>query len=581
MPRPAKLPPSMRGKRQSGSAYDKIKRANKAPLVHEPEISVPAHVAPSRRAQLLLELQARRAGRTSLVTFAKRTLPAFEDPAHIRILAEHLERVARREIRRLMVFMPPRHGKTELVSIQFPAWYLGSHPQEQIIGASYAEPLAYNNSRACRDTIKSPQYQTLWQHKLDAEGVINWRIAGKENKRPNYVAAGVGGALTGEGADILIIDDPVKNYEEACSVLYRERNWDWYKTVVRTRLQPNAAIILIMTRWHHDDLAGRLLRLAETDSSSDRWDLLVLPADDAEGTYMRPEGVLPPYNSLWPARYPPSELAALAASLGSRQYNALYRQRPSNEEGTIIHRDWFRFYSEDPKKKQEELTELIQSWDMAFKDTTDSSFVVGQVWGRKGADKFLLDQIRKRMDFSETCRQLIALSAKWPRAARKLVEDKANGPAVINHLKSVVSGLIAMPKDISKEAALQAASPDFESGNVYVPDKDANPWVKDFIEELATFGVSAFTDQCDAASQAVNYFRAKHSPVLEYLKSEYKKKLIAMGHTEEEAAALIAAGAWRNGVRNGLNGVASQHTRTQNTPSIPLHEMQVLTRVVQ
>jgi len=368
----------------------------RSPLVNEPHIEVPDDPSIiSRRAQLLLELQSRRNARTNLVPFAQRILPAFTAPPHVRILGEYLERVARREIRRLMVFLPPRHGKTELVSIQFPAWYLGSNPQSQIIGASYAEPLAYNNSRACRDTIKSPAFQTLWPCALDSEGVVNWRIAGKENKRPNYVAAGVGGSLTGEGADLLIIDDPVKNYEEACSVLYRERNWEWYRSVARTRLQPNAAIILFMTRWHHDDLAGRLLRLSETDPLADKWEMLVLPAEDPEGKYMKPQGILPPYSALWPEHYPEKELIALQASLGTRQYGALYLQRPSDEEGSIVKRDWFKYYGEDPSKRAESLTDIIQSWDMAFKDTTDSSYVVGQVWGRDGANKFLLDQVRK------------------------------------------------------------------------------------------------------------------------------------------------------------------------------------------
>ena len=487
------------------------------PVVH------PSHPSPSEISPLWAEVQRRSAAQEHLLDFNRWIYPSFETPPHIRLITSYLEQVAVRSIKRLMIFMPPRHGKTEEVSIQFPAWYLGAHPQEQIIGASYAEPLAYNNSRACRDTIKSPNYQMLWEHALDSEGVSNWRITGKENKRSNYVAAGVGGALTGEGADILIIDDPVKNYEEACSVLYRERNWEWYKSVVRTRLQPNAAIILIMTRWHHDDLAGRLLRLQELDPLADKWSLLILPAEDPDGAGMRPPGVLPPYKSLWPERYPERELSALAASIGTRQYTSLYLQRPSSEEGSIIKRNWFRYYSDDPVKAALSCTDLVQSWDMAFKDTSDSSYVVGQVWGRRGADKILLDQVRKRMDFSETCKQLVLLTKKWPRAGRKLVEDKANGPAVINHLKKIVSGLIAMPKDVSKEAALQAASPDVESGNVYLPDPDKNPWVKEFVEELSTFGVAPNDDQCDACAQAINYYRSKASPVLDYLKSEYAR----------------------------------------------------------
>jgi predicted phage terminase large subunit-like protein len=471
-----------------------------------------------------MELKERKDARLSLLNFSNRVYRGFESPTHIQVLCSYLEKVASREITRLMVFMPPRHGKTQATSILFPSWYLGRNPQHQIIGASYAEPLAYNNSRACRDTIKSEPYQILWPHKLDAEGVVNWRIRGKENHRPNYVAAGVGGALTGEGADILLIDDPVKNYEDACSVVMRETNWEWYKTVARTRLQPNAAIILIMTRWHHDDLAGRILRQKRTDDLASNWTLLVLPAEDPDGTLCRPEGVLPPYTSLWPQRYPVKELISLKADIGTRQYSALYGQTPSDEEGAIIKRNWFQYYTEEPAKMAEECTDLIQSWDMAFKDTSDSSYVVGQVWGRRGADKVLLDQVRKRMDFSETCKQVLKMSDKWPRAGRKLVEDKANGPAVINHLQKVVAGFKPMDKDVSKEAALQAASPDFESKNVYIPSTELHPWVLEYIEELVTFGVSAFTDQCDATSQAINWYRGKFSHLLEYMKKEYEAR---------------------------------------------------------
>jgi predicted phage terminase large subunit-like protein len=367
----------------------------------------------------------------------------------------------------------------------------------------------------------------LWQHKLDAEGVVNWRIRGKDNHRPNYVAAGVGGALTGEGADILLIDDPVKNYEDACSVVMRETNWEWYKTVARTRLQPNAAIILIMTRWHHDDLAGRLLRLSNSDPLASNWTKLVLPADDIDGSAQLPTGVMGPYESLWPDRYPPKELTAIKADLGSRQYSALYSQRPSDEEGSIIKRDWFHYYQADPRSLVDGFKEVIASWDMSFKDTSDASYVVGQIWGRRDADKYLLDQVRRRMDFSEACRWVVKFADKWPRAVRKLVEDKANGPAIINHLQHIVPGLKPMPKEVSKEAALQAASPDFESGNVYIPDPNVHinflsgGSILDYIEELVTFGVAPNDDQCDATSQAINYFRGTHSHLMDYYRKQY------------------------------------------------------------
>jgi hypothetical protein len=236
-----------------------------------------------------------------------------------------------------MIFMPPRHGKSEMASIRFPAWCYGRDPQKQIIGCSYAENLAYSFSYAVRETIESPSYQRLWTLKLDKAGAIRWQIAGKENRRDSYIAAGVGGGITGEGADILIIDDPVKNADEANSKVYRDKVWQWYITTARTRLQPGGAIILIMTRWHVDDLAGRLLRVAQNDLQADQWEVLHLKAIDNG-------------KALWPEKYSLETLERLRAGqidnpdepgAGSRAFAALYQGEPVVAEGNIINRRWW------------------------------------------------------------------------------------------------------------------------------------------------------------------------------------------------------------------------------------------------
>lgn len=468
-------------------------------------------------------LQERRDQRSHLVKYCKKVYADFEAPWHLQLLAKYLESVSANEIDRLMIFMPPRHGKSQMCSVLWPSFHLGHNPQDQIIEASYSESLAISFSRACRDTVKSNAYQELWPHHLKTEGAVRWQILGKRNLRDNYLAAGVGGPLSGEGADLLIIDDPIKNAEQAMSVVYRDKVWEWYKLVARTRLQPKARIVLIMTRWHEDDLAGRLLKLQEEDPTADQWTVLRLPSENAEGVDAIPDGVKA-YRALWPERYPESELSKLRGSLGSLGYAALYGQQPKNKEGNIIKRDWFKFYKSFECPTQ--FDQLIQSWDMNFKETQDSSFVVGQVWGRIKADKFLLYQFRKRVDFPSTIKAVRAATSLWPKAHLKLVEAKANGPAVVSMLKHEISGLVEVEPQGSKEARLSAASPDFESGNVYVPDpsEPQNKWVRDYIEELCTFPNGLNDDQCDATSQGINRLRAYHSAFFDWLGEKYKQQ---------------------------------------------------------
>ena len=232
-------------------------------------------ITPAEAAQ---ELLARRLARKNLISFCHYTMPTYESASHLELLADKLEAVERGEIKRLMVFMPPRHGKSETCSIRFPAWYLGRNPQNQIIGCSYSEGLAYTFSYAIRETIGGGRYQKLWPLQLDTSGAVRWQLANKENLRASYIAAGVGGGITGEGANLLIIDDPVKNAEEAESQTYRDKTFSWYQTTARTRLQPDGAVVLIQTRWHKSDLAGCLIDLADSDPQADQWLIIKMKA---------------------------------------------------------------------------------------------------------------------------------------------------------------------------------------------------------------------------------------------------------------------------------------------------------------
>lgn len=415
---------------------------------------------------------------------------------HLLLLNTKLVDVAAGRVKRLMVFMPPRHGKSELVSRYFPPWYLGVFPDNRIILASYEADFAATWGRKARNLLEEYGSELFGVRVSgDSSAASRWDIADHEG---GMITAGVRGPITGKGANVAIIDDPVKNDQEALSQTYRDATWDWYRATFSTRIQGDGAIILVMTRWHEDDLAGRLLEAQKTDG--DKWEVVSFPAlaeeDDPLG---RPFG-----EPLCSDLFTKETLGKTQKRIGSRWWTSLYQQRPSPDEGGILKRGWWKFYRlpVDPAG----FAEIIQSWDMAFKETTTSDFVVGQAWGRKGADVFLLDQVRDRMDFPATVQAVKSFSAKWPQATAKLIEDKANGPAVISTLQHEVSGLIPVNPEGGKEARAHAVSPLIEAGNVYLPDPNDAPWIHDFIEECAAFPKGAHDDQVDGMTQALVRF---------------------------------------------------------------------------
>ncbi len=277
------------------------------------------------------------------------------------LIAEKLEAVIEGKIKRLMIFMPPRHGKSELASRRFPSWYLGRFPHNQVIAASYNSDLASDFGRDVRDIVKSPEYQNLFGITLaeDSRSVNRWHT----DKRGVYIAAGVGTAITGRGAHIGLIDDPFKDRQEADSETTRNAVWNWYTSTFRTRLMPSGAIILIQTRWHEDDLAGRLLK-----RQKDKWDVLELPAISNEDTDNE--------EALWPSWYDLDTLKEIKSDVGERDWNALFQQRPTVEQGTFFKRDWFKRYhlGEEPE------TNNYQTSDYAVTDD-DGDFTEFGVWG--------------------------------------------------------------------------------------------------------------------------------------------------------------------------------------------------------
>jgi predicted phage terminase large subunit-like protein len=439
--------------------------------------------------------------RRSLRRFILETFDDYDENWHHTLIMNKLEEWAFGDCNRLILALPPRHGKSEIASRHLPAYIMGRNPDAKIISASYGADLARRMNRDVQRIIDTPKYKEifpdtrLWGKNVraDATGSFmrNSDMFEVVNRKGAYVGAGVGGSITGMGFDYGIIDDPYKNRQDASSPTVRQTIWDWFVSTFYTRKEGSAKILIIITRWHEADIVGVLEFLQKNDPTAEKWDMLSLPAIAEKDEKYRKKG-----EALWPSKFPLSVLFATKKLLGSYEFGALYQQHPTPQEGGVIKRDWIKTYNAPPAH----FDDIIQSWDMAFKDTTSGSYVVGQVWGRIGADNYLLDQVRRKMDFVETVKAVRLMSAKWPDAWSKVVEDKANGPAVISTLKRSVPGLIAFMPNGSKESRLYAVSPLFEAGNVHIPVRD---WTQDYIEELVSFPNGTNDDQVDCSSQAL------------------------------------------------------------------------------
>ena len=460
--------------------------------------------------QVLMEEARRELARRTMGDFVLYVDDNYQMNWHHRLLCDYLDKLACKEIRRLMVFMPPRHGKSELVSRKFPAYLLGRNPDTSIISCSYSADLASRMNRDVQRLIDSEKYSLLFPEshlfgkniRSTAKGSFlrNSDIFEIVNHRGTYRSSGVGGGITGMGGEYIIIDDPVKNREDADSATMREKVYDWYTSTLYTRLEKDGCILLTLTRWHEDDLAGKLLKAAQ--EGADQWTILELPAvcEYPPKPYdVRQEG-----EALWKWKYDEEALEKMKVTVGSRDWAALYQQHPTPGEGGTFKREWWNYYKVLPNG----LYDFVQSWDCTFKDAQSSDYVVGQVWARKGSSRYLLDQVRGRMSFTETLYAIRSLSAKWTQAVRKLVEDKANGTAVIDVLRKEIPGLIPVEPEGGKIVRANAVTAVAEAGNIYLPDPSIAPWVHDFVEEHAVFPNGANDDQVDAQTQANTYYNS-------------------------------------------------------------------------
>lgn len=425
------------------------------------------------------------AARDSLQSFARRMFPKYQTAAHIERLIEALEWAVRTPNARLIVTMPPRHSKSLHVSEFLPAWFLGRNPDKRIIGASHSAALAYTFSRRVRNQFDDPRWPFPGVRVAGDKGAVQaWDI---EGQRGGYLAVGVGGRPTGQGGDGIVLDDVVGSAADADSQTTRDSTWEWYQGTIRTRLEPGGFIVLTATRWNEDDLTGRLLAASETGGES--WRHLYMPAIDDAGY------------ALWPERWPLDALERIRSAVGPRVFEAQYQGRPAPDSGNVYQRDWWRYWQVMPDRGA--FDQIIQSWDMTFRETRSGSFVVGQVWGAMNADRYLLDQVRFRGDFPAAVQAVRALSAQWPEAHEKIVENKANGPAIVATLRHEIPGLIEVQPEGGKEARANAVAWQIESGNVYLPDPKVKPWSADVVEEASSFPNGANDDQVDALSQAL------------------------------------------------------------------------------
>lgn len=434
----------------------------------------------------------RELARRELGAFCERMDPTYERSRHADLLIEHLEAVERGDIKRLAVFMPPRHSKTYHVSERFPAWFLGRNPTRRVIIASYGSELAEGSSRKVRNLMRDERWPFAGVGVADDSAAVNkWATtSGGE-----VIAAGVGGAMTGFGADVLIIDDPVKGRAEADSETYRESTWAWYLEVARTRLMPGGRIVLCQTRWHEDDLAGRIL----SSGSSSGWTVLNLPAlaedEDALG---RTAGA-----PLWPEWYDGPALDEIRADLtseqGARGWLALYQQRPTADEGGMFKRAWFaRRWTQDALPT---MLFTVLAVDAAYKTGVHNDPSALHLWGTDGTDYYLLDEWRGRWEFPEL-RQAILSAATERRPNLVLIEDTAAGQSAIQELRRGTSlPIVAHKVTASKEARAAAVSPLCEAGKVVLPK--AAGWVGEWIDEHAAFPAGRHDDRVDNTSAAL------------------------------------------------------------------------------
>jgi predicted phage terminase large subunit-like protein len=461
------------------------------------------------------------AARLSLIDFVRFVFPGYQAGwFHFELCAklEAFSRaVAERRSPRLIVSVPPRHGKSLIVSQLWPIWHMAQHARTEFVCASFAVELSSDHSRAAREYARGPEVLDVFPHiapKEDDEERRGRRPATTDRldkwALPNgsqFYAVGVGGPLTGKGATILSIDDPIKGWEEAESPTQRRKMHAWYQSVARTRLAPGAGIVIVQTRWHEDDLAGFVLKREvdpsqlEPGESWHPWEVVNYPAlAEQREKYRRPG------DALHPDRYTRGEMLALRRDLGERIFGALYQGRPSPAGGSVFKREWFgQVYETDPRRLAETCDEVLISYDCAAKKGDANDYTARLVLGRKGALWYVLDARADRMDVVELVQDFRRTCAAWPMAKRKFVEDASNGTALLQTVRGEVPGVIAVSPSAHGGKPTRAATSALvaEAGQLFLPSERWVPHIGVFVEQHVSFPAAAHDDFVDALSQAL------------------------------------------------------------------------------
>tara|TARA_R110000796_G_scaffold230767_2_gene348511 strand:- start:6072 stop:7562 length:1491 start_codon:yes stop_codon:yes gene_type:complete len=445
--------------------------------------------------QDLDEATRRDGSKAEFLKFVRQMWPAFISGSHHAIMADAFERVCNGELKRLIINMPPRHTKSEFASYLLPAWFLGRYPEKKVIQTAHTAELAVGFGRKVRNLVGDEDFKTVFKDvslRQDSKAAGRWNT----NKGGEYFAIGVGGAVTGKGADLLIIDDPHSEQEaRSPDASVFDPVYEWYTSGPRQRLQPGGAIVIVMTRWHQRDLAGQILKASQQRDGSDGWEVIQLPA------------IMPSGNPLWPEFWSLEELEKLKAELPSGKWSAQYQQDPTAEENAIIKRDWWRTWE---KKDPPDCEFVIQSWDTAFLKTERADYSACTTWGvfydeDDAANIILLDAFKERMEFPELKSVAQKMYNEWEPDAC-IVEAKAAGTPLIFELRQMGMpiGEFTPSRGNDKIARVNAVSDLFASGIVWTPE---TAWAEEVIEEFAAFPVGRHDDLVDSSTQALLRFR--------------------------------------------------------------------------
>lgn len=448
----------------------------------------------------LAELKIRLEAKSDVYHYMKGIMgERFVDGKHFKILSDVLNKVKRGEIKRIGITLPPRHGKSTLVSTQFPSWVLGQDHQAEFMIASYSAGLSDGISRGVKANMESDFHKRVFgtPPKIGkASG--SWAMEGKHNSRPNLIATSIGGSLTGDGADYLIIDDPIRNTQDAMSDRIRDTTWEWYLLTALSRLSPQGCVILVMTRWHHDDLYGRIKKYSDTIGmdglDAEPWTWLHMPALNEKG------------EALWPERWDAPTLERKRIEMGEREFTIQYQGKPTHDKGNLIKADWWNSYDYTKMNKIE--GKVYTVWDTAYDTKTMNDYTVCCVFVQTAEGHYIIDRIKEKMEYPELLKKAKQIIEQY-QPYLTLIEDKGSGKSLIQQLKRdtnyPIRPIIPLADKVSRVIACTSV---IEGGRVYLPRDDTGRWwywAKDLIEECAQFPAGEHDDTVDVISMYLNY----------------------------------------------------------------------------